>query len=45
MLAAALAIIAGGRRGRQATSGKMPMREVEAAMALINTQVSKNRRW
>ena len=40
MLAAAFAITAGGRNGRLATSGKMPTRDVTAAIMLISTQVS-----
>jgi len=44
-LAAAFASIAGGRRGRLATSGKTVIRSVRIAIAVSNVQVSKNRRW
>ena len=43
--AAALAIIAGGRRGRFATAGKIRIREVRASRCPIRTQVSRKRRW
>ena len=45
VVAAALAITAGGRSGRLATSGKMLRVVVDAAIIAISDQVSANLRW
>jgi hypothetical protein len=43
--AAALAIIAGSRSGRFATSGKTRIHSVSASRLAISIQVSRKRRW
>src|SRR5213592_2346801 len=42
---AAFAIIAGGRSGRFATSGKIVIRSVRASRSAISIHVSRKRRW
>ena len=42
---AAFASVAGGRRGRLATSGKTVIRSVRTATAVSSAIVSTNRRW